>query len=167
MSTTTTLRTPTSFRLDASLLSLLKEKAKENHKSLNKYVESILMDVLQYSKPKAKTQTRIRLEKRIQEIKDLPANWDSESALSISPRVCSITSTILKKCDENQIQHLAIFPNRSGNIFMQWETDKGDACLAVTKDSLSYNVCAGENDSYGKLSLHDEKIFLDELNKIL
>lgn len=52
MSTTTTLRTPTSFRLDASLLSLLKEKTKENHKSLNKYVESILMDVMQYSKPK-------------------------------------------------------------------------------------------------------------------
>ena len=44
---TTTLRTPASFRFDTSLLNLLKEKAKENHKSLNNYVESILMDFLQ------------------------------------------------------------------------------------------------------------------------
>jgi len=167
MSTTTTLRTLTSFRLDASLLCLLKEKAKESHKSLNKYVESILMDVMQFSIPKAKTQTRSRLENRIKEIKVLPANWDSESAPSISPKICGIASNILKECNERQIQHLAIFPNRSGNIFMQWETDKGDACLAITEDSLSYNVCVGENDSYGKLPVHNEKDFLYKLNKIL
>lgn len=63
---TTKLRTPTSFRLDPTLLSLLKEKAKESHKSLNKYVESILMDVLQF--PKAKLgeitpELQIRLDK--------------------------------------------------------------------------------------------------------
>lgn len=164
---TTTLRTPTSFRLDPALLSLLKEKAKESHKSLNKYVESILMDVLQYPISKTKSQTRVRLENRIKEIKALPAKWDSESACPISLRVCNTTSSILDKCNEKQILHLAIFPNRSGNIFMQWETDKGDACLAVTEDSLSYNVCVGENASYGKLPLHGEKDFLDKLNKIL
>lgn len=44
-----TLRKPTSFRLDSSLLIFLKEKAKESHQSLNSFVEQILMDVMHHS----------------------------------------------------------------------------------------------------------------------
>lgn len=41
---TSTLRVPTSFRLPAELLEELKECAKATNRSLNNYVESILMD---------------------------------------------------------------------------------------------------------------------------
>ena len=46
---TASLRTSTSFNFETSFLELLKEKAQESHKSLNSYVESILMDFMQYS----------------------------------------------------------------------------------------------------------------------
>lgn len=41
---TSPLRVPTSFRLPAELLEELKECAKATNRSLNNYVESILMD---------------------------------------------------------------------------------------------------------------------------
>lgn len=49
---TTTLRTPTSFRLETSLLNLLKDKARESHQSLNSFVERILMEVMKHSDDK-------------------------------------------------------------------------------------------------------------------
>ena len=41
-----TLRVPASFRFQASLLDELKEKAKASNRSLNNYVECLLMDIL-------------------------------------------------------------------------------------------------------------------------
>ncbi len=49
---TASLRTPTSFTFETPFLELLKEKAQESHKSLNTYVEGILMDFIQYPKKK-------------------------------------------------------------------------------------------------------------------
>ena len=43
---TSTLRVPTSFRLPAELLEELKECAKATNRSLNNYVECLLMDIL-------------------------------------------------------------------------------------------------------------------------
>ena len=47
---TSTLRVPTSFRLPAELLEELKECAKAANRSLNNYVESILMDFMSKNK---------------------------------------------------------------------------------------------------------------------
>lgn len=47
---TSTLRVPTSFRLPAELLEELKECAKATNRSLNNYVESILMDFMSKNK---------------------------------------------------------------------------------------------------------------------
>ena len=47
---TSTLRVPTSFRLPAELLEELKESAKATNRSLNNYVESILMDFMSKNK---------------------------------------------------------------------------------------------------------------------
>lgn len=41
-----TLRVPASFRFQASLLDELKAKAKASNRSLNNYVESLLMEIL-------------------------------------------------------------------------------------------------------------------------
>lgn len=41
-----TIRVPASFRFQASLLDELKEKAKASNRSLNNYVECLLMDIL-------------------------------------------------------------------------------------------------------------------------
>lgn len=41
-----TVRVPASFRFQASLLDELKEKAKASNRSLNNYVESLLMDIM-------------------------------------------------------------------------------------------------------------------------
>ena len=45
-----TLRVPASFRFQASLLDELKAKAKASNRSLNNYVESILMDFMSKNK---------------------------------------------------------------------------------------------------------------------
>lgn len=47
---TSPLRVPTSFRLPAELLEELKECAKATNRSLNNYVESILMDFMSKNK---------------------------------------------------------------------------------------------------------------------
>ena len=73
----------------------------------------------------------------------------------------------LNECQDYQLEHLAIFPNRSGNIFMQWETAKGDACLAISEKGLAYNINIGNEDVYGKLPYCDKSIFLNQLNQIL
>ena len=41
-----TLRQPTSFRLNSKLLAMLKERAKASNRSLNNYVESILLNAV-------------------------------------------------------------------------------------------------------------------------
>lgn len=45
---TATLRQPTSFRLNSKLLALLKERAKASNRSLNNYVESVLLNAVYY-----------------------------------------------------------------------------------------------------------------------
>lgn len=47
---TTIIRKPASFRLQADLLETLKRQAKKCNRSLNNYVESILLDVV-YNEP--------------------------------------------------------------------------------------------------------------------
>ena len=48
------VRQPTAFRLNKELLSRLKEEAKKANRSLNNYVECILMDSL-YNEPNEET----------------------------------------------------------------------------------------------------------------
>ena len=43
---TVTLRQPTSFRLNSKLLAILKERAKASNRSLNNYVESVLLNAV-------------------------------------------------------------------------------------------------------------------------
>ena len=47
---TSIARTPASFRFQSSLLEELKEKAKASNRSLNNYVESLLISILHPSK---------------------------------------------------------------------------------------------------------------------
>ncbi len=65
-----TLRTPTSFQLDSSLLNSLKEKAKESHQSLNSFVEHILMDVIQHSEHKETKAISPELQVRINQARE-------------------------------------------------------------------------------------------------
>ncbi len=53
-----TLRKPTMFRLKTDLIDRLKIAAKRENRSLNNYVESVLMDVV-YHQPNAETQLAI------------------------------------------------------------------------------------------------------------
>lgn len=61
MSTAIT-RVPTSFRLPAELLSELKECAKATNRSLNNYVEGILMDVMRKTKKEEEQRLRTKEE---------------------------------------------------------------------------------------------------------
>lgn len=73
MSTTIT-RVPTSFRLPTELLEELKESAKAANRSLNNYVEGILMDVMKKTKKKEKNvitpALQARLDKAREEIRN-------------------------------------------------------------------------------------------------
>ncbi|MDR0940087.1 MAG: toxin-antitoxin system protein [Mediterranea sp.] len=50
----TAIKKRTAFRFDTELLNLLKAKAKEEHRSLNQYVECVLMDAI-YNTPNEET----------------------------------------------------------------------------------------------------------------
>lgn len=56
---TTTSKIQTAFRFDRELLSRLKIKAKQENRSLNNYVETILMDIV-YHEPNDETVEAIR-----------------------------------------------------------------------------------------------------------
>jgi hypothetical protein len=66
---TATLRKPASFRLESALIETLKLRAKENNRSLNNYVESILLNAV-YNEPNAVTLAAI------QEVKSGNRNQD-------------------------------------------------------------------------------------------
>lgn len=57
------LRKPTMFRLRTELVDRLKIAAKRENRSLNNYVESVLMDVV-YHEPNAETRAAIEEAKR-------------------------------------------------------------------------------------------------------
>ena len=48
----------TAFRFDSDLLDMLKRAAKREHRSLNNYVECLLMDAM-YNEPNEKTKAAI------------------------------------------------------------------------------------------------------------
>lgn len=55
---TTIVRRPTSFRLRADLLEELKRNAARQNRTLNNYVESVLLDIV-YNEPNAVTKAAI------------------------------------------------------------------------------------------------------------
>lgn len=60
----------TAFRLNSDLLDMLKNAAKREHRSLNNYVECLLMDIM-YKEPNEETQAAIkeaRLGKGLKEV---------------------------------------------------------------------------------------------------
>ena len=56
---TNTTKVQTAFRFDKELIRRLKIKAKQENRSLNNYVETVLMDVV-YDEPNAETAEAIR-----------------------------------------------------------------------------------------------------------
>lgn len=71
---TTISRVPTSFRLPSELLEELKECAKATNRSLNNYVEGILVDVMRKTKKKNENiitpALQARLDKAREEIRN-------------------------------------------------------------------------------------------------
>lgn len=53
------IKKQTAFRLDSDLLDALKSAAKREHRSLNNYVECLLMDIM-YNEPNEETQAAIK-----------------------------------------------------------------------------------------------------------
>ncbi len=56
---TNAIRKSASFRLKSDLLETLKKRAKDSNRSLNNYVESLLLDVV-YHEPNEQTEKAIR-----------------------------------------------------------------------------------------------------------
>jgi chromosome segregation and condensation protein ScpB len=56
---TTVIRKPASFRLRVDLLDRLKRKAEQENRTLNNYVESVLLDIA-YHEPNAVTKAAIK-----------------------------------------------------------------------------------------------------------
>lgn len=66
-------RQPASFRLNAELLDVLKRRAKEANRSLNNYVESVLLDAM-YFEPNEETVAAIKEAKSGKELETLDLN---------------------------------------------------------------------------------------------
>lgn len=67
---TTAARIPTSFRFQSSLLEELKEKAKASNRSLNNYVESLLISILHPSEVVEDNTIDEELQKKIDKAMD-------------------------------------------------------------------------------------------------
>lgn len=67
---TATLRQSASFRLNSKLLAILKERAKASNRSLNNYVESVLLDAV-YFEPNETTIAAIEEAKSGNELEKL------------------------------------------------------------------------------------------------
>ena len=70
---TLVVRKQTAFRLSTDLLEKLKEAAIKNNRSLNNFVESLLMDVM-YNKPNKLTLQAMEEAKISDNLEDLSAN---------------------------------------------------------------------------------------------
>ena len=69
----TVIRQAASFRLNAELLDVLKRRAKEANRSLNNYVESVLLDAM-YFEPNEETIAAIKEAKSEKELETLDLN---------------------------------------------------------------------------------------------
>lgn len=69
----TVIRQAASFRLNAELLDVLKRRAKEANRSLNNYVESVLLDAM-YFEPNEETVAAIEEAKSGKELETLDLN---------------------------------------------------------------------------------------------
>ena len=69
----TVTRRAASFRLNAELLDVLKRRAKEANRSLNNYVESVLLDAM-YFEPNEETVAAIKEAKSGKELETLDLN---------------------------------------------------------------------------------------------
>ena len=69
----TVTRQAGSFRLNAELLDVLKRRAKEANRSLNNYVESVLLDAM-YFEPNEETIAAIKEAKSEKELETLDLN---------------------------------------------------------------------------------------------
>lgn len=69
----TVTRLAASFRLNAELLDVLKRRAKEANRSLNNYVESVLLDAM-YFEPNEETIAAIKEAKSGKELETLDLN---------------------------------------------------------------------------------------------
>lgn len=70
MRTANTPKVQTAFRFDSELLRRLKIKAKQENRSLNNYVETVLMDVV-YDEPNEETVEAIREAKNSKNMEQL------------------------------------------------------------------------------------------------
>ena len=73
-----TLRVPASFRFQASLLDELKAKAKASNRSLNNYVECLLMDILGVSDKENELIITHELQKKIEKARHEHQNGETQ-----------------------------------------------------------------------------------------
>ena len=140
--------------------------AEQNNISVTDAMAEALRLLKQQLKKKPSLSLRQRLEKRILELRDLPANWDYAGSPSISSEACDYSQKVVSSCSESLLQGLAIFTNTNGYILMQWKTSKGDACLSILSDRIVYDVNYGEIEKEGILQFSELPKFLEVLKNI-
>ena len=150
--------------LNPSIYSEASRYALSHHVSLEDLVESCLKTVL--FKQTFKSRLRERLESKLQGIRALKENWDDNNAPEISTVACDMASSVLEECDDDLLNGLAIFPNTSGNIFMQWRTAKGRACLGISDVNLFYDVVSPDGKIVNTISVGEISVFMRDLKKI-
>ena len=131
--------------------------AEQNNISVTDAMAEALRLLKQHLKKKPSLSLRQRLEKRILELRDLPANWDYAGSPSISSEACDYSQKVVSSCSESLLQGLAL---------MQWKTSKGDACLSILSDRIVYAVNYGEIEKEGILPLSELPKFLEVLKNI-
>ena len=150
--------------LNPTLYSEASRYALSHHVSLEDLVERCLKAVL--FKKIVKSPLRKRLETKLQSIRALNENWDHNDAPKISISVCDVASGVLEKCCDEQLNGLAIFPNINGNIFMQWRTAKGRACLGISDEKLFYDVVFSEGKIVNTTTVEEISVFMRDLKNI-
>lgn len=155
-----------SITIDQNLYRGIENYAIEHNTSIREVIEKCLTKWLGKT-AKAESPTRKRLMERIQHIRSLKDNWDNQNAPRISTDICNQASRLIQQCSDSELNGLAIFPNTSDGIFMQWRTDMGHACLAITTDSCYYDVTAQGSHKTGELANNELSTFRNILKNIM
>ena len=105
----------------------------------------------------------------LEQIGQLPANWDHEGARAVRPECVTLARTLADALAASQLPAPAVVPSYDGGIIFLWDNDVLDLELMIeTEDSIRYTllVCATGDESDGTIAA-DNPATLQELARTL
>ena len=105
---------------------------------LRRVIQSLsgITQVLVRKETKAKSETYIRHQARIEELCALKAGWDDDGAIPPEKQAINNVKRLLEKSEDGDLSQWVIFPDTNGTILL--ENKSCDATISVGNKEFSY-----------------------------